>query len=154
MTDLLEVFDARYLGNTASQWLIASAIFLVVFFGLLLLRRVFRSHSARLAATPQAELVELPLMIASRTTVLFVLVAAVFAATQSLELPTKIERLVFTVFTIAAFWQAGVWATTAVLAALERKRRGARASDRAAGGTRGHKGLISPATSLWVVVLL
>lgn len=153
MTDLLEVFDARYFGNTASQWLIAAAIFLAVFFGLLLLRRVLRSQHARLASTPQAQIVELPLMVASRTTVLFVFVAAVFAAMQSIELPTKIERLVLTAFTIAAFWQSGVWAATAVLAALERKRRVALASDRAAAGTLGIIGFIARAT-IWSLVLL
>jgi small-conductance mechanosensitive channel len=153
MTDFYEIFDAKYLGNTTAQWLIAGAVFLGVFFILLVIRRVTRTHYLRLAATPKQELIEVPLMVASHTALLFVFVAALFAALQSLVLPPKIDRLVQTVFTIAAFWQAGAWGTAAVLAALERKRRVALTSDRAAAGTIGIIGFIARAT-IWSLVLL
>jgi small-conductance mechanosensitive channel len=153
MTELNEILDVRYLGNTVTQWLTAAAVFLGVLFALLLVRRLARKQYTRLAATPQQELIELPLMVVSHTALLFVFAAALFAALQSLTLPTKINRLILTVFTIAAFWQAGVWATTAVIAALERKRKAALVSDRAAAGTIGIIGFIARAT-IWSLVLL
>ena len=54
----------------------------------------------KVAATPQTEIIELPLMVASRTTVLFILIASMFAAVQSLQLPPTIARLALTIFTI------------------------------------------------------
>lgn len=153
MPELTELLESRYLGNTTSQWLVAAAVFLGVLIALLLTRRIVRSQYTRMAATEKVELFELPFMIASRTTVLFILVAAVYAASHLLVLPTKISRLALTLFTIVAFWQAGAWATTAVLAALERKRRIALTSDRAAAGTLGIIGFLARAT-IWSLVLL
>lgn len=153
MTDLVELLDTRYFGNTAGQWLSAAGMFIGTFLVLLLLRRLSRSQYTRLAATPRMELMELPLMVMSRTTLLFVFIAAAFAALQPLDLPPLADKLVVTAFTIAAFWQAGAWAATAVLAALEHRRRAALATDRAAAGTLGIIGFIARAT-IWSLVLL
>lgn len=153
MNDLIELFETRYFGNTTGHWLIAAGVFVGTFLVLLLLRRLCRSQYARLAATPQAELMELPLMVMSRTTILFVVIASAFAGLQSLELPTAGRKLAITIFTIAAFWQAGAWTSAAVLVALDRRRRTALASDRAAAGTLGIIGFIARAT-IWSLVLL
>ncbi len=153
MLELTELFDATYFGNTTLQWIVAGTIVLLVFFALLLVRRLIRSHYHRLVATPQPELMELPLQVASRTTVGFILIAALFAGLQTLQLPTKPARLALTIFTIAAFWQAGLWATTAVLASLERKRSRTLAADRAAASSMGIIGFLARAT-IWSFVLL
>lgn len=153
MTELFGLLDTKYLGNTTGQWLMAGTIFLAVFFALLLVRRIVSTQYQRVAATPKVEFIELPLLVASRTTVLFIFIASLFAGAQWLELPPKIARLVLTLFTIAAFWQTGAWATTAALAAIERKRRVALISDRAAAGTLGILGFITRAV-IWSLVLL
>lgn len=153
MIQLLGLFDREYLGNTTGRWLIAGAIFLAVFFALLLIRRIVRSQYQKVAATPKTELIELPLLVASHTTVLFIVITSLFAAARSLELPPVIARLALTIFTINAFWQAGAWAATAALAAIERKRRVALISDRAAAGTLGLLGFIARAV-IWSLVLL
>jgi len=153
MAELEQLLDKTYLGNTALQWTIALAVSVGVFFGLLLLRRLIRSHHQRLAATPEVELLELPLSVAARTTVLFLFICAVFAALQVVALPTKINRALITVFTISAFWQAGLWATTGVLGSLERKRRSSTAGDRAIVGTLGIIGFIARMV-IWAFVLL
>lgn len=153
MPDLSELLDSRYFGNTTAQWLAAGAVFVGVLLALLLIRRVVSAQYKKMAATPKVELLELPLMVASRTTLLFILVAASFAALQLLVLPLKISRLAMTLFTIVAFWQAGAWSTAAVLAALERKRNVALTSDRATAGTLGVIGFIARAT-IWSLVLL
>ena len=58
-------------------------------FLMLLLRRLIQAHYRRLAATPQAEFMETPLQVASRTTVLFLVVASVTLALLILELPPR-----------------------------------------------------------------
>ena len=153
MTELLGLLDTKYFGNTTGQWLTASTVFLAVFFGLLLIRRIVRSQYQQVAATPKTELIELPLLVASHTTVLFIFISSLFAGAQWLSLPAQIARLALTIFTINAFWQAGAWATTAALAAIERKRRVALVSDRAAAGTLGILGFIARAV-IWSLVLL
>lgn len=153
MVELAELFDTAYFGNSVRQWIVAAGIIVALFFLPLIVRRLARTHYSRLSATPQAELIEVPLKVAGRTTLWFLLIASVFAGFQALELPPKAARLLFTVFTIAAFWQAGLWATTAVLASLERKRRTTLAADRAAVSTLGIIGFIARVT-IWAFVLM
>lgn len=153
MAEVEKLLDWTYLNNPAWRWLVAGAVALGILFVLLLLRRLMRNQYDRLAATPQNEFVEVPLHVASRTTVWFLLIAAVFAGLQTLWLPAKAARVLITVFTVAAFWQVGLWATTAVLAALELKQRKALAVDRAAAGSLGIIGFIAKLT-IWSLVLL
>jgi hypothetical protein len=118
----------------------------VTLFVLLFVRRIARSQYERLAATPQTEIMELPLKVVSRTTVLFIVIAAVFAGLQALALPPKLAKLALTVFTVGAFWQAGLWGTTAVLAALERRAQREMTVNRAVVGTLGIIGFIARVT--------
>ena len=143
-----------FLGNAPWRWLVAGAVALGILFVLLLLRRVARKQYTRLAATPQEEFLEVPLHVASRTTAWFLVVASVFLGLQTLELPAKTARVLITLFTIAAFWQMGLWATTAVLATLERKQHRALAADRAAAGSLAIIGFIAKLTIWSLVVLL
>jgi small-conductance mechanosensitive channel len=151
MVELQEFFDSTHLGNPAWRWIVAAAVAVGALFILLLLRRWTRMHSSRVAATPREEFMEVPLHVASRTTVWFLLIAAIFLGLQTVELPPKAARVLMTVFTVASFWQIGLWSTAAVLAALDRKQR--RAVDRAAAGTLGIIGFIARAT-IWSFVLL
>jgi small-conductance mechanosensitive channel len=153
MAEIENLFESEYLGNTAGEWLLAGGIALLVFITLLLLRRLIRAHYKRLLATPEAEFMEVPLQVASQTAVWFVLIAAVFAGLNSLELPPKPTRLAVTIFTIAAFWQVGVWLTTGVLASLDRKRARTLTVDRAAASSLGIIGFIAR-TTIWSFVLL
>jgi small-conductance mechanosensitive channel len=153
MAELEGLFDETFLGNAAWRWIVAGIVALGVLFILLLLRRLARSQYQRLAATPQEELLEIPLHVASRTTVWFLLIASVFLGLQTLELPAKATRVVLTVFTIAGFWQFGLWAMTAVTAVLERKQRHALAADRAAAGSIGIIAFMARLT-IWSLVLL
>lgn len=153
MVELQNLFDGTYLGNTVWRWIAAAAVAVGALFILLLLRRLTRLHYSRMAATPREELMEVPLHVASRTTVWFLLIAAIFLGLQTLQLPSKAARALMTVFTVAGFWQIGLWSTTAVLAALDRKQRKALTMDRAAAGTMGIIGFIARAT-IWSFVLL
>jgi small-conductance mechanosensitive channel len=147
-----QLFDS-FLGNSPWRWLVAGAVAFGILFVLLLLRRIARKQYARLAATPQDEFLEVPLHVASRTTVLFLVIASVFLGLLTLELPPKAARVVLTLFTIAVFWQTGLWATTALLAVLERRQRKTLAIDRAAAGSLTIIGFMARLT-IWSLVLL
>ncbi|HKU16644.1 MAG TPA: mechanosensitive ion channel domain-containing protein [Steroidobacteraceae bacterium] len=153
MIELERLADWSYLNNPAWRWIMAGGIALGILFVLLLLRRLMRSQYRRLAATPQDELLEIPLHVASRTTVLFLLIAALFFGLQTLELPDKAAKVLTTIFTVAVFWQTGLWATTAVIALLERKQRKTLAVDRAAAGALSIISFIARIT-IWSLVLL
>lgn len=153
MNELQEILDPTFFGNTLWQWTLAGLIALIVFAVLLFVRRIVRTQYERLAATPETELMELPLKIASRTTILFILIAALFAGLQAVQLPPKLAKLALTIFTINAFWQAGLWGTTAVLASLERRAQREMTVNRAAVGTLGIIGFIARVT-IWAFVLL
>ena len=102
-----QVFD-DFLGNAPWRWLVAGGVAFAILFVLLLLRRIARKQFARMAATPQDELLEVPLHVASRTTVSFLVIAALFAGLQTLEMAPKAARVALTLFTIACFWQVGL----------------------------------------------
>jgi len=148
-----ELLDFTYLGNEAWRWTTALGIAAGTFLVLLLLRRFIKSRYARLAATPQDEFMEVPLQVAARTTAWFLLLVSIYAGVQALTLPPKAARILLTVFTIATFWQVGLWATTAVVASLDRRERRTLAVDRAAAGTFGIIGFLARAT-IWTFVLM
>jgi small-conductance mechanosensitive channel len=153
MNEMKTLLDPIFFGNSLWQWTIAGAIAVGVFTVLVFLRSLVLGHYERLAKTPQKELIELPLQVVSRTTTLFILIASLFAGLQAVVLPPKLAGLSLTVFTIAAFWQAGLWATTFVLASLQRRAEREMATDRAAVGTLGIIGFIARVT-IWAFVLL
>ena len=153
MGEFTDLLDATYFGNTVWQWVLAGGIALVTFSVLLTLRRIVRSQYASMEATPKVELLELPFKVASRTTTFFIFIVPLTAAAQALVLPDKLTTLIVTIFTIAAFWQAGLWATTAILASLERRAKREMEVNRAAVGTLGIIGFIARMT-IWSFVLL
>lgn len=158
MVELDELLDARYFGNTTWQWGVAAAVAVGLFLALVLLRKLIRSRYRRLAATPQVELLEIPLKVASHTTTWFLLIASIFLGMLALELPAKAARALQTIFTIAVFWQVGLWATTAVLASLQRRQHAGLLQtgsmhDRAVASSLGIIGFLARAT-IWSFVLL
>jgi small-conductance mechanosensitive channel len=153
MTQVEELVEATYMGNTLWQLTVAAGVTVGTFLLLLLIRRAIRSRYAKMAATPQTELLELPMKVASGTSLLFLLVGSLFIGSQSLSLPNGVGKALLTVFTIAVFWQIGLWATIAVIGALERKRRATLATDAAAASSIGVIGFLARAT-IWSFVLL
>jgi len=145
-------FD-NFLGNSPWRWLVAGAVAFGIFFVLLLLRRLAHKQYKRLAATPQDEFLELPLHVVSHTSALFLLIASLFLGLLTLDLPPKAARVMLTLFTIASFWQLGLWATTTLVAALERKQRKTLAVDRAAAGSITIISFMARLT-IWALVLL
>jgi len=153
MTPVEQLTAATYMGNTLWQLTIAASVTVASFFVLLLIRRAIHSRYSKLAATPEREFLELPLQVASRTTALFLLIASAFIGAQGLSLPPAIAKTLSTVFTIAVFWQIGLWATVAVVDALEYKRKASLPADTAVTSSIGIIGFVARAT-IWSFVLL
>lgn len=153
MSEVEHLFDRVYFHNTVGTWAIAAAIAAGLFCVMLLIRRIVRSRYRRLAETPQMELMELPLRVASRTTVSFLLIVSLYAGLQILKLPQQADAPLLTAITIAAFWQVGVWASVALRTWLQYKQQSARAKDLAAAGSFGIIGFVGRAM-IWALVLL
>lgn len=139
--------------NTALSWLSAVLIAILVYVALVTARRIVRRYHARLKATPQEELLEIPLGVLSRTTSFSFIVWSLYAGFQALTYSSTLARILNTVITISLFWQAGIWAAAAVSAWLERKRRRSMETDRAAVGSLGIIGFILNVV-IWAMVLL
>ncbi len=139
--------------NSILDWLLALALATGLLLTLLFARRLVRSFHARLKKTPQTELVELPVEILSRTALPFFLALAVFAGLGTLSMSEGTAQVLRSAVTIALFWQAGVWASAAAVAFLERKRRRTLTTDRAIAGSLGIIGFIIRVV-IWAVVVL
>lgn len=153
MSEVEQLLDQVYFHNTLAKWTIAAALAAGLFCIMLLVRRIVHSRYQRLADTPQMEFMELPLKVASRTTVSFLLITSLYLGLQVLKLPPQTNAPLLTIITIAAFWQVGVWASVALRTWLQYKQRSARAKDLAAAGSFGIIGFVGR-TMIWALVLL
>jgi small-conductance mechanosensitive channel len=153
MNQVERLVDATYMGNTLWQLTVAAGVAVGVFFVLLLIRRAIRGRYKTLAATPQTEFLELPFKVASHTTGLTITVASLFVGAQWLIMPSAVSKTLLTIFTIAIFWQVGLWATVAVITALERRQRATLTTDAAAASSLGVISFLARIT-IWSFVLL
>jgi small-conductance mechanosensitive channel len=83
-------------------------------------RCLARRHHRLYASTVRSELLEWPALVASRTTTPFLLIVATFVAFESFDLNPRLDATIRTVVMVAAFWQAGLWASTLAMAWLDR----------------------------------
>ena len=123
------------------------------FLALWLLRGLVRRKYARLAETEATEVLEIPLQAASRTTLPFLLVVAATAGLSVLGLEGRPASLLQKGFTIALFWQAGLWLSTALVAWLDHRRRITLEEDKAVAGSIGIIRFVAR-LAVWAMVLL
>jgi small-conductance mechanosensitive channel len=139
--------------NSALDWSIALGAAALTLAILLTARKFIRSYHARMQTTAETELLEIPVQVLSRTTLLLLTLLAVFVGSQWLTMGTTTQRILISAITIALFWQAGIWMTTAASIWLDRKRRRSLASDRAAVGSLGIISFVMN-VAIWAMVLL
>lgn len=151
---MFEEFSALPIfGNSPLQWLLAAAVGAGAFLVLTTARRLVRRYYKRMSATPENELLEAPLAVLSRTTVLFFFVLSLYLGLQMLTVGRGLTRVLDSTITIALFWQAGVWAVAAASAWIERKRRRSMSVDRAMVGSLGVIGFMVNVL-IWALVLM
>jgi small-conductance mechanosensitive channel len=139
--------------NSWLDWALALGIAAVSFVVLLTARRIVRAYHKRMLATSQTELLEIPMQVLSRTTVLLLVVVAVYIGAQWLVTGSAVNRVLTSAVTIAMFWQAGIWTMTAISIWLERKRQRSLATDRAIAGSLGIIRFVL-SVAVWAMVLL
>jgi small-conductance mechanosensitive channel len=116
-------------------------------------RGVARRQYARLARTEATEMMEIPLLAASRTTLAFMLVVAACTGLSVYGLEGRHAEWALRILTIAIFWQAGLWASTAAVAWLDHRRRTTLEEDKAAAGSIGIIRFVAR-VAIWGMVLL
>ena len=144
------------MGTLLGDWAglgLAVAVAAAVFFGLWTVRGVARRRYARMARTEETETLEIPLQVASRTTLAFMLLVAAFAGLVVFGLEGRPLAIAQKVITIAFFWQAGLWVSTAVVAWLEHRRKVSIAEDKAVAGSIGILRFIAR-VAVWAMALL
>ncbi|HEX5046590.1 MAG TPA: mechanosensitive ion channel family protein [Gammaproteobacteria bacterium] len=153
MLDLDQLLSLPIFQNTWAAWISAFSLAAAALFATTVARKVVRRYRAKVARSDAAPLVQIPLDVLSGTALLFLVVLAVYSGTRLLNLGSSMERLLESAVTIAAFWQAGIWAVAAASAWLEHKRRRSAGVDRAALGSIGIIGVIVNA-AIWSLVVL
>ena len=118
-----------------------------------LARGVARRQYARLARTEATEVLEIPLLAASRTTLAFMLVVAAYAGLSMYGLEGRLAEWGSRILTIAIFWQAGLWVSTAAVAWLDHRRKVTLEEDKAVAGSIGIIRFVARVV-IWGMVLL
>jgi small-conductance mechanosensitive channel len=144
---------APIFNNSVTSWLIAGGIFLVVLSVLIGLRVIVRRYAETMRSTTKTEVLEIPLLVLSRTALLFITVVALFAGAQAVDLGTRVQHFRNSLLTIAFFWQLGVWFAAAVRVWIERRRLHSIAENRAALGSLGIIRFIANVV-IWTLVML
>lgn len=153
MVPLDEALSLPIFHNSPLSWSIALAAAAAVLTALLLLRRIVRRYHGKMIATERLELMEIPLEVLSRTTLVFFFVLAIFVGLATLTVPPRTQHILDSVLTVTLFYQAGVWATAATKGWFERKQHSGLASDRAAAGSLGIIAFIAQGV-IWAMVVL
>jgi len=130
-------FSLPLFSNSLFDWMLAALFFAGTLAVLIALRSAARRGHARMAATPQTEVLEIPSLVLGRTSSLLLVVAAVLAGAQWLTMGPASTRVLHSAMTIAFFWQAGAWAVAIAGLWLDRKRSRDSHDDRAALGSLG-----------------
>jgi small-conductance mechanosensitive channel len=139
--------------NSVTAWLIAGGILIVMLSVLLGLRVLVRRYAEHMRKTSKTELLEIPLLVLSRTTLLFMIIVAGYAGLQALELGPRLQRYANSLLTIGFFWQLGVWFAAAVGVWIERRRVHSLQENRAALSSLGIIRFIANVL-IWALVML
>jgi len=136
-----------------TQFALAGGVAAAILLGLWAARGLVRRQHARYARTEATELLEIPLLALGRTALPFMLVLAAFAGLATLDIAGRPAALLQKVLTIALFWQAGLWVSTALVAWLDQRRKVTLEEDKAVAGSIGIIRFVARVV-VWGMVLL
>jgi small-conductance mechanosensitive channel len=153
MQQLSALLSLPIFRNSFADWLLAAALAIGIMSTLLVLRRLARRHHQRLLKTERVEIIEVPLEVLARTTLLFFIAVALFTGLNTLDMSQRTRLVLNSAITIALFLQAGLWAAAGTTAWLGRKQRSAMTTDRAIAGSLGIIAFIAKGV-IWAMVIL
>jgi small-conductance mechanosensitive channel len=153
MQAVSQFFSLPIFQNSLVEWSFAGGTTVLVYVGLWILRRIVRTYHRRQLATERVELTEIPLEVLSRTSAPFMIVLALFAGLHLLAKSPQTIKILESATAIVLFWQVGLWATAAILAWVERKRRSSLTTDRVVAGSLGIVAFIAQGI-IWALIVL
>jgi small-conductance mechanosensitive channel len=153
LPDWMNNLLAGHLSESMPHLAVGSVLAAALFSLLWIARGLARRYYARMARTEETEVLEIPLQTASRTHLLFMLLVAAYVGALILDLDQRTMSVAQKIITIAFFWQAGLWGTTAAKAWLDHRRKATIAEDKAAAGSISIIRFVSRVL-IWAMVLL
>jgi small-conductance mechanosensitive channel len=153
MSELAHIAELPIFNNSLLDWGFALGIAVISLVVLLTIRRAVRAYHKRMIATSETELLEIPMQVLSRTTLLLMLVVSLFIGAQWLTSGPTSQRMLNSAVTIALFWQAGIWMMASASVYMERKRQRSLTTDRAAVGSLSIISFVVNVV-IWAMVLL
>jgi len=149
----LEFLDRTFLGNSLLQWLLAVTALLLGYLLLRLAKRIAGHRLMALAGKTETQWDDVVASAIDKTKSLFLFVAALFIASQFLQLPERPQQIFHNLFIIALLFQAGIWIGVITFSTLEQHRQRALKKNPAAATTINALGFLSRIV-IWSVVLL
>jgi small-conductance mechanosensitive channel len=129
-TDILAI---RFLDNSLLDWGLATLAFLFTFLVLPFVRGLIRARQARwtgpLGDSPPLELLS---QLATRTSQLVLLILALYLAEKILSLPRRIDQAFDVIIVFGVWFQAAIWASTALRFFIQHRQRHSGLTDAAA----------------------
>jgi small-conductance mechanosensitive channel len=153
MNSLQDILDTKFIGNTVTEWGLATVAFLVTFTVLPLLKSYLLRVAKRRSHASDLIVVQVLLRLIPRTSRIFVLVVALNAAMRFVDFARKIERGLEYLIQIGLWFQIGLWAITIVEYLLERRQRVHSPEDVGFASSLGVINFVARAV-IWAVVVL
>jgi small-conductance mechanosensitive channel len=149
----LAILDFELLHNSLTEWLIAVGVVLVVMLGASLGKRVGLRRLDSLANRTATRIDDALASLLHATKPWVVVLVAIWAGTQFLELPAKMETLTTKIATIAVFIQIGLWCARLLYWWADRSRTKATQANAAATASFGALVFVGRVL-LWSLILL
>ena len=146
----LEFMNQTLLGNSLTQWSLATAMLLLAFIMLRLIKRVATNRLAALASKTSTQWDDIIVDAIDKTRTLFLLVVSIFLASMFLQLPDRIHSILRATFMIFLLIQLGIWLTVIT---VEHYSKRTLAKNPAAATTMNAVGFISRIV-IWSVITL
>ncbi|MDT8384322.1 MAG: mechanosensitive ion channel [Gammaproteobacteria bacterium] len=149
----MEFFEMEFMGNDLLDWLIASTILVSSVILLWIFRRLVGgrlSHRASLSKTHWNNIIAKQI---TRTKLLFLVVVGLYLGSLFVELPARLDAMVYSILVIALLIQVGIWGVILISELLELYERRALEKNAAAVATINIIGLASKLV-LWSIVAL
>jgi small-conductance mechanosensitive channel len=125
MNELRELASRTILGNTLQSWVIALAVFALLFTVLPLLRAALGKRLKKLRPHQSAAPLETALVLLSGTTRVFLIAVALWLALQWLRMPGVIDRGLGIALKVVIWLQVALWGVTLVRRLVDARRDGA-----------------------------
>jgi small-conductance mechanosensitive channel len=121
LKNTLGLSEHVFYGNSLADWLVAALVAAAVWAGLSIVRRLLVSRSRRFATADHPTPVRLIFYLLGNTKQFLILALALFAGTEDLTFPPKVQHIIDNAVVILILLQVGLWAVRSLKFYLEIK---------------------------------